>query len=406
MNTLTLSTQNNSYTTTISNTFIDTFMPMANGEFIKIYIYLLRCVSDRQANVSISSLADVFNQTEADVMRALRYWDKAGAVNLIFDQSGSRLAGITFCDLNSAQYNAEPVSDYTAVTQPAANMQAATSVQTATNMQTSASVQAAANMQTSASVQAAATAEPILADSNNAPAARATDAAGKTSSAYTPSQIKALKEQDDFSMLLYALGAYLGGTLNSGETSTIAYLYDTLHFSAELIEYLVDYCISKGKKSMRYIEKVALNWADEGIHTIKEAKAASASHNEVIYSVLNAFGITNRDAGQLERDYITKWTDIYCFNTDIIIEACNRTLRATHQPSFEYADSILTKWQSANVKTTDDIKKIDAEYEQNRQNLYTKRTAQAPKTSNKFNNFQQRNTDIDSLESTLISNNG
>lgn len=400
MNTLTLSTQNNSYTTTISNTFIDTFMPMANGEFIKIYIYLLRCVSDSEANVSISSLADVFNQTEADVMRALRYWDKAGAINLLFDNTGSRLAGITFCDLNSAQYNAKPEIDYTAVTHNTAKP--VTNVQTAANMPTAANVMSADN----SAANTAATAEPIFADNNNSKASRAADAAGKTSSAYTPSQIKALKEQDDFSMLLYALGAYLGGTLNSGETSTIAYLYDTLHFSAELIEYLVDYCIGKGKKSMRYIEKVALNWADAGIHTIKEAKAANASHNEAIYSVLNAFGITNRDAGQLERDYVKKWTDIYCFDTDIIIEACNRTLRATHQPSFEYADSILTKWNSANVKTSDDIKKMDAEYEQNRQNIYNKRTAQTPKTSNKFNNFQQRNTDIDSLESTLISNNG
>lgn len=47
----------------------------------------------------------------------------------------------------------------------------------------------------------------------------------------------------------------------------------------------------------------------------------------------------------------------------MIIEACNRTLKATHQPSFEYADSILTKWNKANVKTPEDIRKSDAEYE-------------------------------------------
>lgn len=399
MNKLTLSTQFANRSTELSNEFIDNYMPLANGEFVKVYIYLLRCVSDNQTTISVSGLADFFNQTEADIMRALKYWDKAGAIQLIFNNDGgddkgsnnikansslsdshehnsgskqSNLVGITFCNLSSAQRNGDRSVDYSVVS----------------------------TMQ-NPSMDYSAVSDAQIAPINVVP---------MTVKTYSPSQIKELSEKDDFNMLLYAVSAYLGKPLNSSDMSSIAYFYDTLHFPSDLIDYLVEYCVGRDKKSMRYIEKVALAWSELGISNVSEAKAEVASHNETTYSVLNAFGITNRSAGRSERDLINKWTDVYCFSNDIIIEACNRTLKATHQPSFEYADSILSRWQDANVKTTDDIKRIDAEYEQNRQSRFVKRSGNSgnivTKNGNRFNNFHQRDTDIDSLESSLLSNNG
>ena len=61
MNNLVLSTQHDTNATLISNIFIDKYMPSANGEFVKIYIYLLRAVANSFLNVSISSMADNFN---------------------------------------------------------------------------------------------------------------------------------------------------------------------------------------------------------------------------------------------------------------------------------------------------------------------------------------------------------
>ena len=366
MNKLTLCTQSSNTSTTLSNVFIDEFMPLANGEFVKIYLYLLRCVSDSQTTISVSALADFFNQTEADVIRALRYWDKAGAIMLTMNSSGSDISGITFCELASASGNQSSEIS-------------------------SAVPEISENRKTSAAPE-------ITSGFSKEPR-----------SAYTPKQITDLSAQDDFSMLLYAVGTYLGGTLSSSDASSIAYFYDTLQFSPELIEYLVEYCVSNGHKSMRYIEKVALAWAEKGISSVKEAKASTSNHNEATYSVLGAFGITNRAAGKFEQDYIKKWTDVYCFDSEIIVEACNRTLKATHQPSFEYADTILKRWKEADVKNLSDIKRIDIEFEQNQQNKSVKRIqtyANAVKTNNRFNNFSQRSTDIDSLESALISNNG
>ncbi len=353
--------------TIVSNIFIDRFMPYANGEFVKIYLYLLRCMTDRSANISISGLADFFNQTETDVCRALKYWDKQGVIRLTADNSGSQITGITFIDLSQLSDSGANVISYNSHhSQP---------------------------------------------DYDNAPMDLTIETPRKpsvdTRISYTPKQVSALKESsDDFSMMLYGVNTLLGGTLSTSEMSTLAYLYDTLHFSSELIEYLIEYCVTNGHKSFRYIEKVALAWSEKGITTVREAKCANLNYNDAIYNVLEAFGITNRSAAKIELDYITKWNEMF-HNTSIIIEACNRTMKATHQPSFEYADTILTRWKEANVKDSDDIKKIDENYEKSQADK-KRSTTNANKninSKNRFNNFHQRDIDMDSLEKALLQNN-
>lgn len=101
MNTITLHMENRADNTAVSNYFIDTLMPQANGEFVKIYLYLLRCVSAGHISLSVSEMADLFNQTEADILRGLRYWDKMNALRLNFSPDGM-LTGISFTDLSAS----------------------------------------------------------------------------------------------------------------------------------------------------------------------------------------------------------------------------------------------------------------------------------------------------------------
>ena len=67
--------------TLIENIFIDQYMPKANGEFVKLYLYLLRC-ADTERELTLSSIADVFDHTEKDVKRALAYWEKLKLLKL------------------------------------------------------------------------------------------------------------------------------------------------------------------------------------------------------------------------------------------------------------------------------------------------------------------------------------
>ena len=87
------------------------------------------------------------------------------------------------------------------------------------------------------------------------------------------------------------------------------YFYEDLQLSAELIEYLIEYCVENGHKSMHYIQSVALSWHKQNIKTVSEAKNNSLLYSKNFYSVLNAFGIKGRSPAASEITYIKKWNE-------------------------------------------------------------------------------------------------
>lgn len=376
MGNLTLTTKNNYGYTAISNIFISSFVPEANGEFVKVYLYLLHLISTGNSNISISLLADTFNQTEADIMRALRYWDKLNVISLTFAGNNDSLSNITINDFSS---------DNSAASTTKADFNNTTFPETA-------------NLASSAAIA------PTVPDAPSYNISEGPKHVEPSSMQYSAEKISELNSDENFSMLLYVIESYLGRPLSIKETNAIVYFYDSLDFSIELIDYLFEYCVERNKKSINYIEKVALAWADKGIHTVTEAKEEVSNHTDSVYQIMKAFGISNRDPGQHERAMISKWADTYCFDTDIIIEACNRTIKAIHQPSFEYADTILSKWKSSNITTMADIKKDDAAYAAS-SNSKTRYQSSAKTGSTKFNNFQQRDKKSDDWYNSLLSNN-
>ena len=171
--------------------------------------------------------------------------------------------------------------------------------------------------------------------------------------------------------------------------------------SADLIEYLIEYCVENGHKSMHYIQKVALSWHEQKISTVSEAKNNSLMYNKNCYSVLNAYGIKGRAPAASEIAYIKKWNDEYCFSLELILEACSRTMSTIHQPNFEYTDSILKNWFKHNVRTMKDVAALDASYLKEKERR-KKQASKPPVQQNKFNNFDSRSYDMSDLERKLV----
>ena len=147
---------------------------------------------------------------------------------------------------------------------------------------------------------------------------------------------------------MHIVEIYLDRPLKPMDIQLILYLYEELNFSPELIMYLYEYCVSRTRRAL-HIEAVALQWAKEGIDTEEKARLATAAYNEHFSCVIKAFGL-NRAPGQIERQYITKWVEVFSFSDDIITEACNRTILRTQKPDFKYADKILETWYKKGVK--------------------------------------------------------
>jgi DnaD/phage-associated family protein len=174
-----------------------------------------------------------------------------------------------------------------------------------------------------------------------------------------------------------------------------------------LLEYLAEYCAQNGHTSVRYLETVALNWHEKGIRTAEEAQEYSTAYTKDAFAVMKAFGLNSRKPAVPEQKIMEKWFKDYGFDRELVLEACSRTINAIHTPSFQYADSILTDWKKAGVKTLADVKGMDARRAERAQNGAVKRlqsygngaaAQNNRKTSqNQFHNFKQRDTDYDAL---------
>ena len=346
--------------TVLSNYFIDHFMPEANGEFVKVYIYLLRLLTSAPVSFNLEKMADSLLCTERDIIRALKYWSKQELIRLDYD-SGKKPCGITLLPLQAPSVQ-EP-----AVLSPEEELPSANADKTA-----------------DASVQAG----------ENHPEA----SAGST---LTPDRIRELKENEEIVQLLYIAEQYLGKTLSPAEMQKILYFYDGLGLSADLIEYLIEYCVSRNHKSIRYIETVALAWAKEGITTVQMAKDASSRYGKEYFAILKALGISSRNPIESEIVLMDKWMKEFGFSMEIIQEACSRTVLQTGQPSFQYADKILCGWKKKNVRHPEDIRTLDAEHQKRKLAKETARASRQP-APNRFNNFQHRDYDFAEYEKRLL----
>lgn len=221
----------NTEETSVSNVFIDEYMKEANDAQIKVYLYLVRMMHAGRST-SIADMADQFNHTEKEVLRSLTYWEKKGLVSLNYDAQGD-LTGIHLCEAGSM---------------PAAN--AGREAFSVTPM-----TRTVSQTQTVAF-----------------PTACAAEGEGAEEEA-----LASFRADSDRAELLFIIEQYLGKPLSVSEIKAVYYISTQLHFSDDLIDYLMQYCIDRGKKDFRYIQRVAANWAENGITTPKQAERKASS---------------------------------------------------------------------------------------------------------------------------------
>ena len=382
--------------TTVSDIFIDQYMPKANGEFVKVYLYLLRATGSGAGIATISEIADHFSNTEADIIRALNYWASEGILQVQTGADG-QIMGINLCSLSVSGMQAAQSNIQSAVADNAAQ----------NNLQNSVVNNAAQNISTVNTRMHDSVVEKLK--------SQTPDKAASSQKEYTLDEIKEFRKNPDISELFFIIETYLKHTLSSTDTNMVLYWLDELHFSTDLVEYLVEYCITKGHSSLRYMNKVALGWADAGIKTVDQAKDDAAAHSQIYYSVMKALGITGRNLVDSEVSLINKWVGEYGFDIELVKAACNKTISAIQKPSFEYTDSILANWRKKDVHTLKDVEVLDANFAKankasatgssqstNATNGSSKPKSNNSSSKNKFNNFNQRNNDYDKLEKLFL----
>lgn len=329
--------------TAVSNTFIDTYMAAANGEYVKVFLYLLR---HAQEELTIPKIADALNHTESDVKRALSYWEDAGL--LLWEDT-------------------EPLSR-----EEEPSMQTPSAQSLTMQGESDPGMLRQGRQETAPPQQEQSVTVPDAGDSYE--------------------RLSRLSGDKEFSDLLYAVQQLLGKTFNNTECERFAYFYDVLEMSADLLEYLVEYCAENNHRSIHYIEKVALNWYQMEIRSREEAKSYLAQYSPYMSAILKTFGFSGRMLAPVEQEYVKCWFKEYGFDIELVKEACNRTIKATGSASFPYADKILSGWKKAGVKSLKDVEELDKKRQISRPGG-TDRTREPIKKStgtNRFKNFEER----------------
>ena len=163
------------------------------------------------------------------------------------------------------------------------------------------------------------------------------------------------KESGEFAYLLETASARLGRAISQGDMETLLYLYDTAGLPVEVILMVIEYAVAEGKYHMRYIEKVALDWADRGITTIAAAEeylCALERRRQAWDKVSRLLGLTQSPT-VAQSDAAERWVCDWQVGEDLLRLAYEKCREATGRFNSGYIDRILERWRLDGVDTVE-----------------------------------------------------
>lgn len=346
--------------TFLSNHFIDTHMPAANGEYVKVYIYMLRLITAGTSEVTIGKVAKQLNLIRSDVLRAINYWRDKHLMEVTYVDDIITTIGF----LNHRDHSA-----------PTASVDGGKSDMVREEIDEKTPRQKEIHVRKKR--QARLTERPQ----------------------YSMEEMALYEEQEEFKQLIYIASSYLKKPLTQQDVNTLLGFIDWLGLPIDVVEYLVEYCTDNGHRNMRYIETVAMDWSDRNIHTVEQAKASSESFNRNYYSIFKALGIGNRQPTPKQIALMDKWVKDYNFAIEVIELACEKTIAAINKPEMSYVDKILSTWNNKGVKSITAIEELDKNFKAAKE--AAKGKDKKPATKNRFHNHEQREYDYEDLEEKM-----
>ena len=412
-------------TTYIHNTFIENYMLTANGSYVKVYIYLSKCIQTGENNLSISSLADKMDNTEKDILRALNYWEKNNLIHLIKNGVNDEITGIEILNPDNMD-NTPSTENHTRNTKKIIKHETSEthteSAATKEKHQEKTINTAAKNIATkdiallkdTVALKDTVTTKDTAIKQADAKAPVMDNAPASTKEKHidikiTAAQTKRLASDEEFIWTSRVIESYINRPLNPGEIQLVSYLYDNLGFSPDLLLYLYEYCISLGKTNVNYIQAVALSWDEQNIKSPEDAKNASSNYKSTYTAISKAFAL-GRPLAIIEKQYASRWLDEWHMDLAVVLDACSRTMLKLQKADFNYTEGILDNWHKNNIHTLQDVGKADEAYAQKKNKTQNNKHQDNKQQNirqdkNQFNKFQQRETsqeEVDELEKKLL----
>ncbi len=209
--------------------------------------------------------------------------------------------------------------------------------------------------------------------------------------------------------MFYQAEGILGRLLSGSEMELLYSFYDWLGLPCEVIVMLLNYAAKRGKTGKRYLETVAIDWADKGIDTFEKAEdyiKQLEAQEDSEYQIRSILGIYDRSLTQTEKKYIKSWTELD-ISSELVSLAYDRTVNNTGKLSYSYMNKILVSWHSEGITDSDGVKRseeifnLNHGYDKSKQNNTNDDTLNIQ--NSKFNNYNDTNKiDYASLEEKLL----
>lgn len=356
--------------------FIDRYMCTCTPVYALIYIYGFRQCADGAAVVSYQEISKAFQILETDVVNAWHYWENEGLIRL--ESNGDGLI-ITFLPVNGVEAEASPLS--------AGRNKAVLKQFVPKQTEAKRSAQGQSPQQQTEYQIPRQTPQEQSSPKSFVPAGRPQ---------YTVEELTVYRQQSrDIERLFKHAEQALGKLLTFHDMNVLFGFYDWLRLPVDVISYLLTYCAENDRRDLRYIEKAAMDWAENHIDDLDSALEYVQTFDRDYREILKAFGQTSGYPTPTQRKYIHKWLKDYAMPVEMLLEACDRAAVNTGKVTLKYVDKIIEGWRGKDIRTPDAAKAADEDFA--RKKLSAKAEPKPVKT-NRFVNFKQRERNYAELE--------
>lgn len=163
---------------------------------------------------------------------------------------------------------------------------------------------------------------------------------------------KQISDTPELSEMMSIAQEIFGRILTKAEMESVFWFYDGLKFSPEAILLLLEYCVAKGKTSMKYIERVAVAWCESGAKdadSVYKIIENERQKNGYLYAVRKVLGIADRALSQSEERYLMKWRDECGMDEEMVVHAYDCCITQIAKLSFPYMDKIIERWHKQGI---------------------------------------------------------
>jgi DnaD/phage-associated family protein len=318
-------------TVEIPTVFIDRYMTDCLPVYPLIYIWSLRRILHGES-VSMQEIGEVFRVTEADVIKAWRHWEKERLVSISSSKQGME---ITFLPMPQHDANeASVITEETVSPPPESRPQ------------------------------------------------------------YTAQELACYRnESRDVERLFSRAEQALGKLLSYNDMNLIFGFYDWLRLPIEVVEYLLTYCAENDHRSLRYIEKCAMDWADHDIKDLEQALTYVQNFDRSYRTIMRHMGQVGYPTAA-QRKFMDKWLHEWNLPLELITEACDRCILNINKFDRKYTEKILSEWHKKDITTLEQVSAADEEFSAKAKPFIQP----AKQKNNRFINFNQREKDYSQIE--------